>query len=141
MIMWKRYTRFEEFQRELAELERGRKFDYENESFILKGIINCFEMLFDLSWKVMKDIIHDYCGALDYSLGYPAENIREAFKVGLINDDGIWIKILKVRNLLTNDYDYDIARQEVNNIINIYFFTFKNFEKMLKILWKIIEKL
>ena len=59
--MGKHYTRFEEFQRELAELERGRKLDYENESFILKGIINSFEMLFDLSWKVMKDIIHDYC--------------------------------------------------------------------------------
>ena len=132
--MGKHYTRFEEFQRELAELERGRKLDYENESFILKGIINSFEMLFDLSWKVMKDIIHDYCGYLDYSLEYPAVNIREAFKVSLINDDGIWIKMLKVRNLLTHDYDYGIARQEINNIINIYFFTFKNFEKMLKIL-------
>lgn len=139
--MGKRYTRFEEFQRELSELERGRKLDYENESFILKGIINSFEMLFDLSWKVMKDIIHDYCGSLDYSLGSPAGNIREAFKVGLINDDGIWIKMLKVRNLLTHDYDYDVARQEVNNIINIYFFTFKNFEKNVKDFMKNNEKL
>lgn len=40
--------------------------------------------------------------------------------------------MLKVRNLLTHDYDYGIARQEINNIINIYFFTFKNFEKNVK---------
>lgn len=120
--------RFSEFKKELKELERGRNLDYTEESFILKGIIKSFELLFDLSWKAMKDIIRDYYGVTDYITGSPRETIEMAFKMELIEDNGIWISMLKDRNLLTHDYDESIAKERIKTIINQYFTEFKTFE-------------
>ena len=131
--MEKYCIRFDEFRKELKELKRGRELDYNSESFILKGIVKSYELLFDLAWKTMKDTIRDYFGVIDYSMGSPAENIRQAFKMGLIEDDGKWIKMLKIRNLLTHDYDGKIALNEVENIVNDFCSVFEGFEsKMLK---------
>ena len=131
--MEKYCIRFDEFRKELKELKRGRELDYNSESFILKGIVKSYELLFDLAWKTMKDTIRDYFGVIDYSTGSPAENIRQAFKMGLIEDDGKWIKMLKIRNLLTHDYDGKIALNEVENIVNDFCSVFEGFEsKMLK---------
>ncbi len=131
--MEKYCIRFDEFRKELKELKRGRELDYNSESFILKGIVKSYELLFDLAWKTMKDTIRDYFGVIDYSTGSPAENIRQAFKMGLIEDDGKWIKMLKIRNLLTHDYDGKIALNEVENIVNDFCSVFEGFEsKLLK---------
>ena len=121
-------TRFREFKKELSELERGRKLDYASESFILKGIIRSYELIFDLSWKSMKDIVRYYYGVADYATGSPRDNIEKAFKFELIEDNGIWLSMLRDRNLLIHDYDEEIAKDKVEKIINEYFFEFKEFE-------------
>lgn len=130
------YIRYNEFKKELLELERGRTLDYSAESFILKGIIKSFELLFDLSWKSMKEIIRDYFGITDYITGSPRDNIEVAFKVELIEDNGIWLSMLKDRNLLTHDYDDSIAKARVETIINTYFMEFKSFESRIDALLK-----
>ena len=121
-------VRFNDFKRELSELERGRNLDYLSEIFILKGIIKSFELLFDLSWKTMKDIMSDYYGVIDYSTGSPRDNIEQAFRFELISDNGVWLSMLKDRNLLTHDYDEEIARTKIDKIKNEYFYEFKEFE-------------
>ena len=121
-------VRFDEFKRELNELERGRTLNYEEESFILKGIVKSFEVIFDLSWKSMKDIIRDYFGVVGYATGSPRENIEQAFKMGLIDDNETWISMLRDRNLLTHDYDGTLLKSKIEKIINQYYFTFKDFE-------------
>ena len=129
-------VRFKEFKRELAELQRGRTLNYADETFILKGIAKSFELLFDLSWKTMKDILKNYFGVENYSTGSPRENLEQAFKMGLIKDDATWLAMLKDRNFLAHDYDEAIARAKVELIINDYFLKFKEFEAVVEVLLK-----
>lgn len=83
-----------------------------------------YNLSFDLAWKVMKDILKDYHGVLEYATGSPRENLRMAASVGMIEDD-IWVKMLCVRNNLAHDYDgalaekyfydVDVGRREYGN--------------------------
>lgn len=113
-IRWKQ--RFENFNKlyrllekyfaktELSELEQA-------------GIIQFFEMTFELGWKVLKD----YLEADGYIVKSPRETIKQAFQNDIINDGHIWIDALSVRNLTTHTYDESLAKKIVDDIINIYF--------------------
>lgn len=112
--------RLEELSLELNDLKSGKERDYRTDSFLLKGLIKSFEMCFDLSWKVMKDIIRDYYGTNDYALGSPGENIRVAYRNGLIEDDATWLKLLRTRNRLVHDYDGKYAETVADEIVEEY---------------------
>lgn len=89
---------------ELSELEQA-------------GIIQFFEMTFELGGKVLKD----YLEADGYIVKSPRETIKQAFQNDIINDGHIWIDALSVRNLTTHTYDENLAKKIVDDIINIYF--------------------
>ena len=79
-----------------------------------------FNLSFDLSWKVMKDLIREEHGVLEYSVGSPRETLRMAHSVGLIEDD-MWMQLLKVRNQLAHDYDGEIALKYFEEITRVYY--------------------
>lgn len=87
-----------------------------------------FNLAFDLSWKVMKDLIKEFHGVLDYPTGSPRETLRMAYSVGLIEDD-IWLELLKVRNLLAHDYDGELALKYFSKIISDYYEIMDDFKK------------
>lgn len=79
--------------------------------FLLLSAMTCqkivffrFNLSFDLSWKVMKDILTEHIGVLDFATGSPRETLQTAFSTGIINDD-IWLKIIRTRTKLAHDYD------------------------------------
>lgn len=85
-------------------------------------------LLFDLSWKVMKDILVQYYSITRFVTESPREVLRESFKAKLISDDA-WMDMLKVRNELAHDYDCEIIRTHCNTIVEKYidlFYDFKN---------------
>ena len=110
--------RFESFRNSLDSLAEARKRDL-SDSFVLSGISAKYSITFDLSWKVMKDILVQYYAIVGFVTGSPREVLREAFKVGLISDD-IWMEMLKVRNQLAHDYDRVIVKEYCKIIINTY---------------------
>lgn len=59
------------------------------------------------------------------------EVLREAYKADLISDDA-WMKMLKVRNELTHDYDCEIVKEHCNTIVNKYIDLFFDFEKVVQ---------
>ena len=117
---------------ELKEIRWKQRFENFNNSFILldkyskkeelseleqAGIIQFFEMTFELAWKVLKD----YLEAEGYIVKSPWETIKQAFQIQLINDGHIWMEALAVRNLTTHTYDEKLVNKLINDIINIYF--------------------
>ena len=66
------------------------------------GIIQFFEITFELSWKLMKDYLESKGFQ---SVNSPREAIRKAYEVGLIADGHIWIKLLESRNITTHVYN------------------------------------
>ena len=65
------------------------------------GIIQFFEMAFELAWKLLKD----YQQSEGYDLNSPRAAIKQAFQNGLIEDGHRWIQALEDRNLTTHTYN------------------------------------
>lgn len=109
--------KFESFDRCIKDFDsvRGKEFN----SFNVSAIINKFELSFDLSWKVLKEILKDM-DIVCYYLGSPRENLEQGFKAGIIEDNPIWLEMLKLRNQLSHDYDLDIAFNSCGEIVNTY---------------------
>ena len=111
--------RFESFKNSLDSLSEARERDL-SDSFVLSGTSAKFSITFDLSWKVMKDLLTEYHGTLDYPTGSPRETLRMAHSVGLIEDD-TWMEMLKARNNLAHDYDGELAVKYFGDITSKYY--------------------
>ncbi len=70
------------------------------------GIIQAFEYCFELSWKMMKRILHER--------GKVANSPREVFRMaaleGFIIDPEIWFEFIKKRNLTVHTYNESDAQ-------------------------------
>ncbi len=118
-------NRYDAFCRCLKNLEKSRRAD-PRADFVLEGTIANFNLTFDLSWKVMKDILIKKLEVLDFAIGSPREILQQAFLNRLIEDD-LWMQMLRVRNQLTHDYDGSLAAEKFEDIIHAYYGLFEKF--------------
>ena len=114
----KSINRYRSYCRSLDNLEDAKGRD-RTDKFILSGTVQMFNLSFDLAWKVMKDIITEYHGVLEYPTGSPRETLRMANSVGLIEDD-TWLEMLRARNNLAHDYDGELAVRYIEKIKSTY---------------------
>ena len=122
--------RYQSFCNSLNALAEAKQRDL-SDSFVLSGTGAKFSITFDLAWKVMKDILIQYYQITGFVAGSPREVLREAYKADLISDDA-WMKMLKIRNELTHDYDCEIVIEHCNTIVNKYIDLFFDFEKVVQ---------
>lgn len=114
-IRWKQ--RFQNFEHSLQLLRLA--LDIEQPSVVEKaGLIQFFEVCFELSWKVLKDYLSEQ-GFSD--LRYPRESIKKSFEVGLIEGGETWLEALQNRNLMAHTYDEKVADKVVADIRSKYF--------------------
>lgn len=119
----KSINRYHSFCRSLENLEKSRDKNPADD-MVLEATIQRFNLAFDLSWKVMKDILTESMGILDFATGSPRDTLQTAFANGIISDD-VWLQMLRVRNKLAHDYDGKIAMAEFDSIINKFYLTFQ----------------
>jgi nucleotidyltransferase substrate binding protein (TIGR01987 family) len=81
------------------------------------GLIQFFEVAFELSWKVMKD----YLITEGYDVKSPREAIKTAFDYGLISDGAKWLEALEKRNLAAHTYDESILDELEELITHTYY--------------------
>ena len=112
-IRWKQ--RFENFDKSYKLLNKYSKQPITTE-LERAGIIQFFEMTFELAWKVLKD----YLEAQEYLVKSPRETVKQAFQIGLIDNGHIWMDALSNRNLTTHTYDEELANKMTNEIITMY---------------------
>ena len=125
-IRWKQ--RFENFDKSYKLLKK-----YSNKPITteleIAGIIQFFEMTFELAWKVLKD----YLESEGYMVKSPRETVKQAFQIGLIDNGHVWIDALANRNLTTHTYDEELANKMTNEILNAYLPELeKMYDKLLK---------
>ena len=125
-IRWKQ--RFDNFTKALQHLESA--LDVENPDIIQKaGIIQFFEMTFELSWKVLKD----YQEAEGFGeVKSPREAIKKGFETGLVEDGHAWLQMLENRNITKYAYDEDTANELVVAIRDDYYDLLKGLYEHLK---------
>lgn len=70
------------------------------------GIVQFFEMAFELAWKMLKDYLEEQ-GFSD--INSPRAVLKKAFEVELITNGHDWLQILRDRNLMAHTYDEKTA--------------------------------
>lgn len=81
------------------------------------GLIQFFEMAFELGWKLLKD----YQEAEGYVIASPRDAIKQAFQSGIISAGHDWINALEDRNLTTHTYNEETAVAVEQKIRQTYY--------------------
>lgn len=118
-------NRYRTFCNCLNNLKKSQNVDPEQD-FVLEGTIQNFNLTFDISWKVMKDILVKKLEITNFALGSPREVLQTAFTNRLIDDDR-WVEMLKIRNQLAHDYDGSLAENVFQKIVETYIILFERF--------------
>lgn len=94
----------------------------------LSGIVKDFEIVYELSWKLLKKFLERE--------GHETGSAREAFakthQLGLLKEESIWLKIIEDRNLTVHTYDQKFAMEMCARIGKSYFPEFKGLLALLK---------
>ncbi len=121
-IRW--MQRLQNYEKAFLEFEKEIQESSQREFSLLekKGLIQSFEMVQELSWKVLSDFLktqgnNDIYGSRDaYQL---------AFNNGLIQSGEALMDSIKSRNLTAHTYDEEDADDIFNKIIDSYYDAFR----------------
>ena len=125
-IRWKQ--RFQNFEKSLKYLEQAMK--TEHPDIIQKaGLIQFFEMTFELAWNVIKDYLENQ-GFTDVTS--PRSSLKKAFEVELICEGHSWMELLQDRNLMAHTYDEETAAKVEKLVREKYYPLLKQLYDTLK---------
>lgn len=94
----------------------------------LAGIIQCFEFVYELSWKTMKRLLE--------AQGHETTTARDVFKTayqfGFIQDETTWLDIIEDRNKTSHTYSRAMAQSLVTKIKSHYVKAFQSIVEVLQ---------
>lgn len=130
-IRW--IQRFGNYKKALKQLNDAVDLSKTRELSLLEkqGLIQAFEFTHELAWNLLKDYL-EYQGYQDVKGSRDA--IREAFKIGVIENGVLWMETIKARNITSHAYDEEIVRKAVTTIIADYSEIFNNLSKKFEVL-------
>ena len=102
----------------------------ENEIYRM-GVIGQFQLTFELCWKAVQEIMRLYAvsGAEG---GSPREILKLAYGTGFLNDQEVWLLMLRKRNTSAHIYDEDAADELVILIRDSFLKAFRDEAEILK---------
>ena len=93
------------------------------------GAIQRFEFTFELIWKLLRLFLEDQ-GIICRT---PKACLKEAYRIGVIDDEVTWLNILDDRNMSVHIYDKETSRKIFKRVKTKYIKEFKKvFEKVGK---------
>lgn len=101
---------YEKLKNAFDKLDEGAKIA--DDELYKDGVIQRFEFTFELLWKTLKIYLENQ-GIIVRS---PRESFKEAFKFNLIEDEKVFLDMLKDRNDTTHIYDKKTAESIFNRI-------------------------
>jgi nucleotidyltransferase substrate binding protein (TIGR01987 family) len=114
-IRW--IQRFNNYKKSLGYLEQALQIV--NPDIVQKaGIIQFFEMSFELAWNLIKDYLEEQ-GFVDVKS--PRAALKKAFEMNIIENGHDWMDLLLDRNLTAHTYDEQKATDMELLIQNKYF--------------------
>lgn len=108
-IRWKQ--RFQNYRKSFAQLKMAVAIS-EPSDIERAGLIQFFELTFELAWKTLKD----YLESQGYQVNSPRETLKQAFQAQLVTNGHAWIEALDDRNLTAHTYD-EVTSKKVAQLI------------------------
>lgn len=125
-VRWKQ--RFENFNKSLNNLENALDI-VEPDVTQKAGIIQLYEVCFELSWNLLKDYLEEQGFT---NLKFPRVCIKKAFETDIITDGNIWMEALENRNLSSHTYDEQMAERLILKITNQFYPILKKLKNKLE---------
>ncbi|MCI8993768.1 MAG: hypothetical protein HFG80_13815 [Eubacterium sp.] len=122
--------KFEQLKR-LYKTINGYLNPYDFSDEMISGLTADFDRLFELSWKTLKEYMQDSLMMQEAKTGSPKEIIKLAYREHLMDDEQVWINMLKDRNDDTHHYKNSAAVLYTGRIVGRY----------LEIIKKLIDEL
>ena len=98
------------------------------------GIVGLFEICFEQSWKLVKEVLEQH-GRFEDKIGSPRALIKTAFQCGMISDEEQWLELLKTRNVLAHTYSDEQTLNVIRSLKEKYIFAFDDLKKELDDRW------
>ncbi|MCF8462728.1 MAG: HI0074 family nucleotidyltransferase substrate-binding subunit [Rickettsiaceae bacterium] len=117
--MQKITLKFEKFSRTLSSLNMIYLEEPRADRSNIDATIQRFEFTFELCWKFLKEFFLQK----GLELNYPKDVIKEAFASGFIEDELLWLQMLKDRNMTSHTYDEilgDNIFQRIKNYVPLF---------------------
>jgi len=112
-IRWKQ--RFENFTKAFETFKRILEIQNPNEAEKM-GLIQAFEIVFELSWKTLKDYLFE----IGFDEKSPKATLKKAFQIDIISQGHRWMEALESRNETVHTYDNVMAEIMVKKIQENY---------------------
>ncbi|MEP6785437.1 MAG: nucleotidyltransferase substrate binding protein [Sphingomonadales bacterium] len=112
------HLRFEGYRAALARLSDAMAKGSALSDLERAGAIQRFEGAWELAWKTMRDYL--WATGIPVETPTPANVIRAAFQVDLIDDGDIWFRAMQDRNRTSHEYDEAAAARVFAAIDSFY---------------------
>lgn len=123
--------KLENFANSLAVLKSADFKMAENDEIYRTGIVGQFNLTFELAWKALQEVLKLH-GVEAARTGSPREILQLGYKFSFINEEAVWLLMLKKRNTATHIYDEEEIDELVILIKDSFIPAFSALEKILR---------
>jgi nucleotidyltransferase substrate binding protein (TIGR01987 family) len=102
---------FDDFGRSLDRLEEALRVPAK-EPLVIDGTIQRFEFTFELFWKAVRRLL----ARQGIEANSPKGVLQQAYRLGWLDDEQRWLKLLEDRNLTSHTYREPLAREIYDRI-------------------------
>ena len=100
--------KYENFCASLVNMKEIYNYKEPYDNVVLTGLVGLYEICFEQSWKMMKEILEQH-GFAEGATGSPKIILKTAYKAGMIKDEELWLRALQAGNNVTHSYNQKIA--------------------------------
>lgn len=112
--------KYENFCASLKNMKEIYDYDEPYNTVVLTGLVGLYEICFEQSWKMMKEILEIH-GYEEGATGSPKIILRTAYRAGMIKNEDAWLRALQERNNVTHSYNEEIALEIVRQAKAIFY--------------------
>lgn len=126
--------KYENFCAALSNMKEIYSYAEPYDSVILTGLVGLYEICFEQSWKMMKEILELH-GYREGATGSPKIILKTAYKAGMIKDEDQWLRALQERNNVAHSYNQKIALEIVSQAKGSFYDMFCTLKKEIEENW------
>lgn len=126
--------KYDNFCKALSNLKEGAKLEEPYTIVEQTGIVGLFEICFEQSWKLMKEILENH-GRIEERIGSPRAIIKIAYQCGMIENCDGWLKLLESRNILAHTYSDEQSLEIIKKIKSNYLIIFEDLKNAIDDRW------
>ncbi len=126
--------KYDNFCKALANLKEGAMLEEPYTVVEQTGIVGLFEICFEQSWKLMKEILEEH-GRFEEKIGSPRAIIKIAYQCGMINGCEGWLELLDSRNILAHIYSDEQALYVIKRLKSDYISLFETLKNEIDNRW------